>query len=99
MFNSSYFLSSFIYWHSFWKSFHFAEFLLYLTTSTVLKGEHGLQQGTAFEKDSWSQAVCSATTFAEVPFYKKQIFINMMSSAVAQHEVPAISQMWYEQLD
>ena len=82
-----------------WKSFHFAEFWLYLTTPIVLKKEDKLQQGTVCEKDPWSQAVCSATTFAETPFNEEQIFVNMISSAVAQHEVPAIYEMLHKQLD
>lgn len=64
-----------------WKSFHFAEVALYLTASTALKWEHRLQQGTAFEQDPRSQAVCSATS-AEAPFNKEQMFINTMSPSV-----------------
>lgn len=65
---------------------------MYLKRSVHKRG-HDLQHGTAFEKDPRSKAVCSATIFAEAPFNKGQIFINMLSSGVAQHEVSAISQM------
>lgn len=45
---------------------------MYLKRSVVHKREHGLQHGTAFEKDPRSQAMCSATTFAEAPFNKSK---------------------------
>lgn len=99
MINSSHFVSSFIHCHSFLEIFPLCWILAVSYNIYVLKREHRLQQGTAFENDPWSQAVCGATTFAEALFNKDQIFINTMSSAVAQHEVPAISQIWYEQLD
>lgn len=82
-----------------WKSLPFAEFTLYLATSIVLKREQVLQQGTVFEKIPWIQAAFSATLFAEAPFNKQQICINIMYSAAAWLEVSAVSQMWYEQLD